>query len=195
MTSSMEALATLESGGAFVRTALRLPVGISYDRYVAVGRLLSEATDSIQWAIGDWAAFGEDVFPEEHSQAWEELGISHHSAMQYIRVSRAIPPAERRQELSWSHHRAVSALPEEQRREWLDRAVRNDWRKWQLEDALQAAREEQGVLPPPSRTFVLERVSSAAERVWKAAERQDGFYRVPAEEFEQLVEALGVQKQ
>lgn len=195
MTEAITALATLEDGGALTKKGLHLPENITPERYEAVGRLLTEAEDALQWAWGDYFLFGEDVFPEEHSQLWESARIDHHRSMQYIRIAKAIPEHARR-DLSWSHHRVVYTLDAEARDHWLLLAENEGWTRDELAEAVKAARGEAngaGGMPAPSRTYVLERVSDAAERVWQAASRDGECYIVPAEEFEVLAAALGVE--
>src|SRR5690242_4719690 len=115
ISQEVEALAMLEGGAALTRTYLHIPKDISKERYAALGRLLVAGDDSIQWALGCWFADGEEIFPEEHSQLWEEAGVDPHRAMQYMRVHRAIPEHARRGALTWTHHRTVYNLDDEAR--------------------------------------------------------------------------------
>ncbi len=195
LAEEINALAVLEGGAVLTKTGLDLPANIEVQRYAALGEVLDNADDCIQWAFGDWYVYGEDVFPEEHSQVWERMSVDPHKAMQYIRVARAIPKHARRPALKWTHHRTVYTMEPEARDHWLLRAENEGWTATRLADEVRDARSASanGSLPAPSRSYVLERVSDAAEAVWKAAERDGEFFRVPADQFALLGEALGVE--
>lgn len=185
-------LANLEEAGALDTLGLRLPANLSLERTEAVGRMIGFYHDSLQWAIGDYILFCDSIFPEESSQLSEALGISEESRRQYVRVAQAIPRVDRRKELSWSHHRFVAGKPDQQ--EWLERAVENQWTKRDLEAHYEAEREPPG-LPQMTKSYVLERVADAAERVFAAAHRSEskpGFVEVPEAEWEMLTEAFGL---
>lgn len=194
MADHVGAMARLETGGVLDRTGLTLPAGLSYERYEALGRLLMEAADGIEWAQGDWLAGGEDLFPEQHSQAWEDaMGqLDEKTKMQRIRVSKAFPKARRYSQLTWSHHRSVYAAPEDVQDYWLRQAVEKGWPRWRMEEEIRNAREETSGPPAPSRSYLMERACEAAEAAWRAAERTETHYLVPAGEFEDMASALGI---
>lgn len=195
MADHVGAMARLESGGVLDRTGLTLPVGISYERYEALGRLLMEAADGIEWAQGDWLAGGEDLFPEEHSQAWEDaMGqLDEKTKMQRIRVSKAFPKPRRYSQLTWSHHRSVYSHPDEAQDYWLRQAVEHGWPRWRMDEAMREAREETSGPPAPTRAYVMERACEAAEVAYRAAQRDGDVYVVPALQFEAMAEALGIE--
>jgi hypothetical protein len=124
-----EMLARMEEAGALSAIGLDLTKrpDLSYDRYVAIGRLLGRATAALRWAVGDFLIFGEDHFGELAAQASEELGISPEGRMELARVARAIPRHRRRAGLTWAHHRAVAShfIEPHQREELFDRAERD----------------------------------------------------------------------
>jgi len=126
-------LATLRDEGLWTGTALRLPVGTSVQDATEIGGVLGDLHDSMQWAIGDYILDCEKLFGHSASQVIESLRISEESRQQYVRVASAITPERRRDELTWSHHRAVYALPPENADELLGQAVANRWSKRELE--------------------------------------------------------------
>lgn len=193
LAEEINALAVLEGGAVLTKIGLDLPANIEVQRYAALGEVLDNADDCIQWAFGDWYVYGEDVFPEEHSQVWESMSVDPHQAMQYIRVARAIPKHARRPALKWTHHRSVYTMEAEVRDHWLLRAENEGWTATRLSDEIREARSAaaNGSLPAPSRSYVLERVSDAAEAVWKSAERDGDWFKVPVSMFAALGEALG----
>lgn len=161
-----QGLAALEKAGSLTRVGLKLPTYITPDEYEAVGTMLKHADQAIQWAIGDWIAHGEAQWGEESYQYIEALGISEASRSQHVRVATRIPMQRRRYELTWSHHRSVSHLEEEEQDSWLEQAVVNQWPKYELEFKIKEARTRGESPEPPGRSYVVEAVLNAAEAVW-----------------------------
>lgn len=191
------ALAALGEAGAFSPVGLTLPVDISPDRYEAVGRALGSMKESVQWAIGDWLAFGEKRWGEESFQLHEALGISPESRMQYIRVASRVEPHRRQASLSWSHHRLVVAFEPQLQEHFLQLAVNENLSKRELEEAIRAAKDKQGGgdgggSGGGSKSYVVEQVADAAEHVFeKAVVDSGGMFRVPYEPMLELARALG----
>jgi hypothetical protein len=65
---------------------------------------------------------------------------------EYLRVSEKVPRSIRRENLSWSHHRAVAALEPPEQVEWLERAEDERLSHHQLRDKLRVVPE-----PAPER--------------------------------------------
>ena len=101
----------LAANGALRTTGLYLTnPDLTYNQLEAVGGLLGRMHQSLRFAIGDWLMLMEARFPDKFSQAAEVLGISEAGMQEYLRVSQKVPRSIRRENLSWSHHRAVAAL-------------------------------------------------------------------------------------
>ncbi len=138
----------LAANGALRTTGLYLTdPDITYTQLEAVGGLLGRMHQSLRFAIGDWLLLMEDRFPEKWSQGVEVLGISEEGMKEYLRVSQKVPRSIRRENLSWSHHRAVAALSKvssdgkiesdvNSQKQWLDRAETQHLSHHQLRDAL-----------------------------------------------------------
>ena len=136
-------LLALENAGAVTTTELRLPVGISLERYEAVGAMLGQLTSAARFWVGDWLLHGEECFGSLAPQLSEALNLSPEARAEYLRVALAIPPSYRRTGLSWSHHRVVAArwvTPELSER-LLDRAERDGLSNRELEAQARAIRE------------------------------------------------------
>lgn len=103
-------------------TRLVLRPGLSYERWAEIGLNLQQMERSLQWWIGDWLRYGEDAFGETYAQAIEATGMKVQRLMDYAWVSRALPVSARKENLSWTHHKIVAGLPEEERAQWLERA-------------------------------------------------------------------------
>jgi len=135
--SGLELLAELARNGAISRTGLYLDdPKLSRERAEAIGALLGHMYESVRFALGDWLLLVEALFPEEFSQMSEVLGLSEEGRREFMRVSERVPRSTRRASLSWSHHRAVAALPLAEQKAWLKRAAAEDLSHAALRDAL-----------------------------------------------------------
>jgi hypothetical protein len=123
-------LVRLEETGWLGPVGLRIDdPRLSFERYEALGVLLGRVGSAVRWAVGDWLAFGEQLYGERAAQASEALGMSPEGRQEAIRVALAIPRSHRRPSLSWGTHRACAAkwIDPAQRQELLDRAEREGW--------------------------------------------------------------------
>ena len=78
------------------------------------GLKLKDATDEFRWQIGDWLVRMEEELGEPAYQYFEPIkeAFGYDAIRQYKSVAERVPAVTRVTELSWSHHRAVAALPE-----------------------------------------------------------------------------------
>lgn len=111
---------------------------LDYAEYVRLCVLLGRAHAALRWAIGDAIRYGEALYGEEAYQAIAEMGLSEEVLREYVRVAERVPPSRRRAELSWSHHRAVAALPPAEQTAWLERAISEGLSHHELRHALRA---------------------------------------------------------
>jgi hypothetical protein len=87
---------------------------------VYMGLAFRDATDGLRFAIGDWFNKGETMMPNEvygYLRGFEDVTVR-----QYSWVAGRVSPDTRVSELSWSHARAVAALPEPEQKDWLEKA-------------------------------------------------------------------------
>ncbi len=80
------------------------------ERAEGIGFVLGDMHMSVRFAIGDWLIWIEQAYPEKWSQISEAVGLSEEGRREYRRVSSSVPHSVRRENVSWSHHRAVAAL-------------------------------------------------------------------------------------
>lgn len=126
-----------------------LPPGLSYDEWEADGKNLGRIGNSWRFWVGDWWAYGEHHFGEEHSQAINELKLSFGEIAKFASISRAIPPEIRRKDLTWSHHEAVAPLDSvEDRKALLDVAASTGLSRAELRLAVKAVKTNDGHFPP-----------------------------------------------
>lgn len=125
-------------GDISTEIGMALPASTTYEQWEAVGYLLGEMHRRTPWLIGDWYTFGEAAFGTR-SEGANLTGVTEDTISTYAWVCRRIAPEERRVDLTFTHHRHVAQLPQEERRQWLDKAVSEDMRAKDLYAAVRAA--------------------------------------------------------
>lgn len=140
--SAYALLAQLEQAGALTPTGLTLTdPNLPRPQAEAVGTLLGAMHKSVQFAIGDWLIFIENVYPDEWSQMSELLGLSEDKRREYRRVSARVPRSVRRANVDWSQHRAVAVLPPPEQKQWLKRVEEERMSHHALRDELRNGHE------------------------------------------------------
>ena len=123
MTADLELLET-----GFTQTAWLAPVDeMSFEHWQKIGVTLQQMDASLPWWIGDWLNYGEWAWGEGYAQAIEITGMSVDRLNNYKWIANKIDVQQRRDDLSWSHHRAVAAFDPELQADWLERAIENGW--------------------------------------------------------------------
>ena len=124
----------------FVNKFELTPTGIirhgqpSYEEWDALGCWLRAVEKSVQWWIGSWVNLGEDLFHERAAQAVDATGWQTETVLQYSWVERKVAPAQRRSDLTFSHHREVADLAPSDQSRWLSGAVEGDsGSKWSVD--------------------------------------------------------------
>ncbi len=95
---------------------------LPYEDFENLCHVLGTLHEAVRFAIGDAILQGESLYGEQAFQAFERFQLSEEAMKEYVRVAQRVPRARRRKGLSWSHHRAVAALPPPEQKEWLKRA-------------------------------------------------------------------------
>jgi N6-adenosine-specific RNA methylase IME4 len=113
---------------------LNLPDDLPFAEWQQIGETLRGVERSLMWWIGDWLRYGERRYGEMYTQALEATDKKYQTLRDAQWVAGAFELSRRRDNLSWSHHRDVAALPREVADELLDEAERcrlsrNDLRK------------------------------------------------------------------
>lgn len=124
--------------GVITANSYDLPRTMDYPAWAEVLRKVVQIRDASNWWTGAMLNHGGDAFGEQYAQAASETGLSEDtlSILQY--VESRVPPANRVQGLSWSHHREVAKLPPEEQLTWLTRARDGDWSVRELVEALRS---------------------------------------------------------
>ena len=97
--------------------------GLTWERWVEIGQSLGSTVKNLPWAVGDWLVLGEDAFGERAAQHLQDVGMAVERLSNYAWVSRAFPPTTRVEGLTWTHHRYIAKLNEDERSFWLRRSL------------------------------------------------------------------------
>lgn len=114
--------------GALRANAYQLPEGLEFDAWQEVGERLQGVQGAVQWWIGDWLNYGKRAYHDNvvgHDRYWlaiEAFGRDHQTLLNYASIANRIPPEQRRDSLSFSHHEAVASLGTDERGYWLTKA-------------------------------------------------------------------------
>lgn len=94
----------------------------AYETWAQVGRQLQYIEGAVHWWIGDWLNYGERAYGETYSQAMEETPYSYGTLRNDKFVAGRIELSRRRDNVPFSHHAEVAALPPAQQDVLLDKA-------------------------------------------------------------------------
>ncbi|WP_271506814.1 hypothetical protein [Bradyrhizobium sp. CCBAU 11357] len=125
------------------QTGLSLPDELDYEVWSAIGQKLVTTKEGLQWALGDWWAYGEDAYKirkDELKVLGKKLGYKSGSLMNLGTISRKVPPSSRNEALSWSHHKVVSKLDRDAQRKWLEQAANGKWSVRQMQKQIRERR-------------------------------------------------------
>jgi hypothetical protein len=109
--------------------------------WAAAGRRIGAVGRSIQWLLGDWITYGNAKFGERYARASKITGYDSQTLMNMVYVASRFSISRRRENLSWSHHEALAALPAEEQEHWLNEAVTRRWSVADLRIMLRTARK------------------------------------------------------
>jgi len=124
-------------------TGITIAPDISFEDYAQLGEHLHAAMDACQWAIGGWAAFGQDMFGDDYTRAVSPDRTRR--IEQTLWVWRSVPAEIRRDDLTFSHHRSVAGIKDAGvQKRLLDMAAANGWQVATLAAAAKRAKETGG---------------------------------------------------
>lgn len=112
-------LAPDRSEGAITSTAWRPQAQLALADWAEQGRRFGTIGRAAGWWIGDWLQYGNAAFGERYSRASRITGYDVQTLMNMVYVASRVDISQRRENLSWSHHAEVAALPPEDRDRWL----------------------------------------------------------------------------
>lgn len=121
-------------------THLDIPQNVSSQEWQELGYRLKNVETSLSWVIGDWAFYANSAWGFPYETIAEHFGYEVSTLMSYASIANKVPTLIRNQGLSFSHHRLVTKLPQEQQKMWLDAALENHWSLAQMYRAMHPKR-------------------------------------------------------
>lgn len=126
MGSEMQAPQVIETPDGKPPLALELPEATTFEQWVIIGRQLCLGSQALKWHIGDWWAFGDHRYGDRARAAAEGIfGREVQTLMNMASVCRRFETSRRREDLTFTHHAEVVALPPTQADELLTKAERD----------------------------------------------------------------------
>ena len=127
-------------------TAMHIPDGLEFDQWAKLGDGLDMSRrlikgQSIMFFVGDWLCYGESTYADlgdRYAEAVKRTGYDQGTLYNAKYVASAVPPARRREELSWSHHQAVAGLAASDQEYLLDQAISDEMTLGQLRQMVAA---------------------------------------------------------
>lgn len=120
--STPESSNPLRLPGIVTSTGLALPDDLSFDQWKQVGDCLLQMEHAVQWMIGDWLRFGESRYGGKYVEAERMTGLAYGTLANIKQVADRFDFSRRRENVPWSFHAEVAALPPEQADALLDQA-------------------------------------------------------------------------
>src|SRR6516162_2349005 len=108
--------------------------GLSFEEWKEYGRNLGRMENMYMWQVGEWWAYGEINYGEKtsitKSDDWD--GPSYQTCADAGWVFKKFHFSRRHENLSWSHHREVAGLDEEDADRFLNDAITYKWSRQEL---------------------------------------------------------------
>ena len=142
-------------GATFTPVELALPADLAIDEWAAIGRRLVRSEQVLKWWVGDWAAFGVRKYGKLKEFA-EANGMDYGTLRNLAWVSNSIELSRRRDNVEWSKHAEVAALPAKDQTKWLERIEEEELPRAELRRQIRASQGEQNALKSdgPTTKFV-----------------------------------------
>lgn len=164
----------LPHGAQICTIGLMLPDELDPDQWQAVGIKLCTISKLLQWAIGDWWAYGHHTYGKRAAFAKiKEVPYELGSLMNLGSVARRVTVSCRNEVLSFTHHVVVAAFDREEQVHWLAKAAAGKWSVSKLREMIELRRQRAlfdvpGFKDPGEPTKWLRRFVVRAERAEQA---------------------------
>lgn len=117
-------LATI--GVEIYHTGALIPNSITKTECIEVIKKLIESESFIQFAIGDFLQYYEKTWGDGYEELMAATGLSYGTICNYKSIAKKVPLSNRNEKLSFSHHAEVASLDEEEQKEMLDIAEKDN---------------------------------------------------------------------
>jgi hypothetical protein len=134
---------------------------LSLEDWVKIGQSLAAVEHNIQWQLGDWWLFGNRKYGQSASLASaSNLNISLKTLKNYAWVASRFELSRRRDNLNFSHHAEVCALPIAAAEQLLDRAFNEELSEKELRQEMSKFKSTQSYASGESATCTIADLSS-----------------------------------
>jgi hypothetical protein len=140
---------------------LKLPPGLPFEEWKAMGEKLGAEANASQWKVADWWVYGEWEYRQEFRDALDSLGIDPDVARAWANVAGRFGLERRRKGLSFAHHAQLTIFDDDTQDALLDRAAKEGWSAKQLREEVLALREPK---PVPAVVLVTRRLSFTPDK-------------------------------
>ncbi|MGD0601980.1 MAG: LmbU family transcriptional regulator [Streptosporangiaceae bacterium] len=127
------------------RRGLQLPTQLPFEKWLTIGRRLSEVCTLSAWCLGDWLVYGEAAYTGRYREAIEQTSLDYQTLRNYAWVARRFSLPRRREVLSFGHHTEVAALPEAEQDFWLRKAEELGWSVKRLRNEVRTSHKERSL--------------------------------------------------
>lgn len=131
----------------FTNSGVEVPRDLNYDDSITIIQQMRQFQDAIQWVIGDIASHCERRWGKTYREIAQATGYEEQTIRLYVYVATNVELTTRINTLTFSHHRMVASLRNEEgepqieyQRHWLERAAKDGWSAKQLESNIKQAR-------------------------------------------------------
>jgi hypothetical protein len=145
------------------RRGLQFRQQLPFDRWVGVGRQLSEICTSSAWCLGDWLVYGEATYRARYRDAIEQTSLDYQTLRNYAWVAKRFSLSRRRDSLSFAHHGEVAALPEPEQDFWLRKAEELGWPVKRLRHEVRASLSQRSAMNRAGQSAGWSQVPGGAE--------------------------------
>jgi len=125
------------------KVSLDLPDTTDFDTWMGFGRILKTTDAGLHWWIGDLGNFAMNhgkEFAERAIQAFHDLGFADSTVQNDMSVCARYKKEQRREDLSYNHHREAAYIENRKKREeLLALAASQNWTQSQVRDAVREA--------------------------------------------------------
>lgn len=146
--------------GVISRTGWIPPEDMAFEDWEHTLRGFIEAQNSLNWLVGDGLNYGERKWGEMYAQAILVTDWAYQRLADAKWVAAAVPQENRRDNLTWTHHKHVAKLPPVAQDEWLAQADENGWSTAELRGRMNGTKK----LPEPD--VVIEPAPRDAKRLF-----------------------------
>jgi hypothetical protein len=116
----------LPHGAKLCTFGVVLPETLTFEQWLAVGKVLVTMGKSALWGLAEWWADGRHRYGER-ARAAENLPYSFRYLCNLGWVARSVPSSSRNEHLDFTHHMKVAKLGHNEQEYWLNKAAEENW--------------------------------------------------------------------